>query len=98
MIDPEKEKLLRMPTIRQGIVNNNYFTFKDVTRRYFFPQKRLSIKHTELSLKKKLLTTPNMSQGIIKSHSPTQEATKKVASFLKESLLRLKKFLCPIIT
>ena len=60
-IDPEKEKLLRMPTIRQGIVNNNYFTFKEATRRYFFPQKRLAIIHTELTLKKKLLMMPNMS-------------------------------------
>ena len=42
LINPEKEKLLLMPTIRQGIVNNNYFTFKSLAKK-IFPQKRLSI-------------------------------------------------------
>ena len=47
--------------------------------------------------KEKLVKMPNIGQGIFDSHSPTQEAKKKVASFLKELLLRLKKFLCPIL-
>ena len=49
-IDPEKEKLLRMPTIRQGIVNNNYFTFKSLAKK-IFPQNRLSIMLTVSTLK-----------------------------------------------
>ena len=48
------------------------------------------------TLKKKILTMPNMSQGIIKESLTSQEATKKDAS-IKESLLRSKKILCPIL-
>ena len=43
-------------------------------------------------LKKKLLTTPNMSQGITKSHSPLKKL-REDASVMKESLFPLKTFL-----
>ena len=62
LINPEKEKLLLMPTICQGIVNNNYFTFKSLAKK-IFPQKRLSMMITVSTLYKNLLTEPNMSQG-----------------------------------
>ena len=39
-----------MPTLSQGIVNNNYFTFKSLAKK-IFPQKRLSIMLTVLTLK-----------------------------------------------
>ena len=62
IIDPEKEKLLQMPTTCQSIVNNNYFTFKSLAK-MIFPQKRLSIMLTVSTLYKNLLTEPNISQG-----------------------------------
>ena len=62
ILDPEKEKLLRMSTTRQSIVNNNYFTLKSLAKK-MFPQKRLSIMLTVSTLYKNLLTEPNISQG-----------------------------------
>ena len=35
LINPEKEKLLLMPTLCQGIVDNNYFTFKSLAKKIF---------------------------------------------------------------
>ena len=50
IFNPEKKKLLRMPTTCQSIVNNNYFTFKSLAKK-IFPQKRLSIMLTVSTLK-----------------------------------------------
>ena len=48
------------------------------------------------NLEEDLLKMPNISQGILDDLLPNQEASKGLN--LEESLLRSKKFLCPILT
>ena len=88
-VDPEEgtiEDAYYMPGHRQ----QQLLHLQEATRRCFFPQKRLSIIHSVLTLKKKLLTMPNISQGFINSNSPHKKL-RKDASSTNGSLLKIEK-------
>ena len=131
ILDPEKEKLLRMSTTARAsstittspskasrrISSHRrgyrwWSQFRPCTRTYWLspiwarapvtslsplkkprtmlqPTKEATIEHTVFILEKKLFTMPNISQGIMKSHSPSKKP-RKDASFTPGSLLKIK--------